>query len=192
MMLQVFFAASTFLVLPFWLLMIGLPQWRFTQALLRSPLVLLPLPVLYVALLAVYWPLLMRLLEHPNLTGVALVLGEPEGALIAWVHFLAFDFFVGRWAYLDSLERGIHYLAMTPILWLTLLVGPVGLAAYLILRGFCPPKTLEGGQEGRQADTAPAPTAPAPDPHLESTAVMARRPQASGTPAAVRDRPKIY
>lgn len=139
MKLELLFALSSLAVLPGWLLMIGLPQWSVTRTVIGSPFVLLPLPVLYVALLVVNWPLLLRLIEHPTLTGVAFVLGEPGGALIAWVHILAFDFFVGRWAYLDSQERGIHFLAMAPVLWLTLLVGPIGLLAYLVLRPFVQP-----------------------------------------------------
>jgi len=139
MKLELLFTLSSLAVLPFWLLMIGLPFWSVTRTVIGSPLVLLPLPVLYVALLIVHWPLLLRLIETPTLTGVAFVLGEPGGALIAWIHILAFDFFVGRWLYLDSQERGIHFLAMAPVLWLTLLVGPVGLLAYLVLRSFLPP-----------------------------------------------------
>ena len=47
---------------------------------------------------------------------------------------IAFDLFVGRWAYLDSRERGIPALLMAPVLLLTILLGPVGLLTYLVVR----------------------------------------------------------
>jgi hypothetical protein len=58
--------------------------------------------------------------------------------MIAWAHFLAFDLFVGRWAYLDAGERGVPVLLMGPLLILTLLLGPVGLGLYLAVRGRWP------------------------------------------------------
>jgi hypothetical protein len=47
---------------------------------------------------------------------------------------IAFDLFVGRWAWLDSRERGVPSLVMAPLLVLTILLGPLGLAAYLGVR----------------------------------------------------------
>lgn len=140
-MAEVVFTLASLLVLPVWLLMIGLPGWSGTRRLMASTLTLWPLPLLYVALFALYGrefaSLLQTLALDPNgsIHGlVADILGSREGAAVAWVHLLAFDLFVGRWAYLDSQERRIHPLAMTPILWATFLLGPVGLLLYLILR----------------------------------------------------------
>ena len=62
------------------------------------------------------------------------LLGSPAGATVGWIHFLAFDLFVGRWAYLDSLERNIHPLVMAPILFLILMFGPLGFLFYLAAR----------------------------------------------------------
>jgi hypothetical protein len=47
---------------------------------------------------------------------------------------IAFDLFAGRWAWLDSRERGVPALVMAPVLVLTILLGPLGLAAYLGIR----------------------------------------------------------
>jgi hypothetical protein len=52
----------------------------------------------------------------------------------AWAHLLAFDLFAGRWIYLDGGERGLNPWLLAPVLVLTLLFGPLGLAAYLALR----------------------------------------------------------
>jgi hypothetical protein len=62
------------------------------------------------------------------------MLGSPEGATIAWVHFLAFDLFVGRWIYLDARNRELPWWATSPLLFLTLMLGPIGLLAYLLVR----------------------------------------------------------
>ena len=59
------------------------------------------------------------------------LLGHYSHSLIAWVHFLAFDLFVARWAYVDNWETGISAWLMAPILFFTLMLGPVGFLLYL-------------------------------------------------------------
>ncbi len=128
------FRLSNLLVMPFWALMILLPRWRWTERILRSPFVSAAPALLYAALvlprLGTIWPAIAR----PTIGGVATLLGAPEGATIAWVHFLAFDLFVGRWIYLDSQERRLSPLLMAPVLFLTLMLGPFGFLIYLVLR----------------------------------------------------------
>jgi hypothetical protein len=72
--------------------------------------------------------------SKPELSGVAALLGSTAGATIAWMHFLAFDLFVGRWVYLDSRERGITAWVMAPVLYLTLMPGLCGFLLYFIVR----------------------------------------------------------
>jgi hypothetical protein len=128
------FRLSNLLVLPLWALMILLPRWRFTARIMRSPLASAAPAALYAALvlplLGQIWPAIAR----PTLSGVAALLGTPAGATIAWVHFLAFDLFVGRWIYLDSQERRVRPWLMAPVLFFTLMLGPVGFLLYLVLR----------------------------------------------------------
>jgi Domain of unknown function (DUF4281) len=128
------FRLSSLLVLPFWALMILLPRWRWTPRIMRSPLASFAPAVLYVALvlprLGEIWPAV----SQPTLAGVAALLGTPAGSTITWVHFLAFDLFVGRWIYLDSRERRVSAWLMAPVLFLTLMLGPAGFLLYLILR----------------------------------------------------------
>ncbi len=128
------FSLSSLLVLPFWGLMILLPRWRWTARILRSRLVIAAVAALYAALalprLAEIWPAVSR----PTLDGVAALLGSPAGATIAWIHFLAFDLFVGRWIYLESQERRLSAWVTAPALFLTLMLGPVGFLLYLIIR----------------------------------------------------------
>jgi hypothetical protein len=72
--------------------------------------------------------------SSPTLTGIAALLSTPAGATIVWAHFLAFDLFVGRWIYLDGRERGISALLIALVLFLTLMLGPLGFLLYLVLR----------------------------------------------------------
>ena len=68
---------------------------------------------------------------------------ESRGLLLAgWVHYLAFDLWVGRWA-IDALAaepeaqgvaNWVGRLLMLPCLLLTFMFGPVGLLAFLALR----------------------------------------------------------
>ncbi len=146
------FRLSNLLVLPFWALMILLPRWRWTACILRSPFVSAAPALIYAALvlprLDTIWPAIAR----PTLNGVAALLGSPEGATIAWVHFLAFDLFVGRWIYLDSQERRLSALLTAPVLFLTLMLGPLGFLLYLVIRAVA--ISREAGKRSTQISAA--------------------------------------
>lgn len=58
-----------------------------------------------------------------------------DAALAAgWLHYLAFDLFVGAWISRDAAARGISPLIVLPCLPLTFLFGPAGLLPYLAAR----------------------------------------------------------
>src|ERR1700752_1528135 len=113
-MMETIFSLSNLLVMPFWFLMIALPHWRWTRRIMQSPLVSAAPALLYLALALPRFGELLAAVSSPTLTGIAAVLGTPVGAMLAWAHFLAFDLLVGRWAYLDSRERGISAWIMAP------------------------------------------------------------------------------
>ncbi len=128
------FSLSNLTVMPFWLLMIVLPRWRWTERIMRSPLVALLPALIYTALVLPRFGAIFAAVGTPTLLGIVTLLGTPEGAAIAWAHFLAFDLLGGRWAYLDSRERGISSLLMAPILFFILMLGPIGFLLYLAVR----------------------------------------------------------
>ena len=130
------FKLSNLLVAPFWLLAILLPRWRFTERVMGSPLVALGPAALYAALTTPRLLELAPVLMRPELPTIAALLGTPEGATIAWAHFLAFDLFVGRWVYLDGRQRGVSSWVTGPVLLLTLLAGPLGFLLHLVVRHF--------------------------------------------------------
>ena len=53
--------------------------------------------------------------------------------MAGWTHYIAFDLFVGRWIVMDSQQAGVPHIAVAWLLPLTLMAGPCGLAAYLVL-----------------------------------------------------------
>ena len=58
-----------------------------------------------------------------------------DSALVAgWLHYLAFDLFVGSWIVADGLKRGVPALLILPCLPLTFLLGPLGLLLFILLR----------------------------------------------------------
>lgn len=128
------FSASSLLVMPLWFMMIFLPRWSGTVAIMRSPLVVLPAALLYTVLIVPGLLDVLPALARPELGPIAALLGTPTGATVAWVHFLAFDVFVGRWVYLDAKDRELSAWLVSPVLVLVLMVGPLGLATYLGLR----------------------------------------------------------
>ena len=134
-MMATLFDASFLLVAPFWLLMIALPGWRVTGRVIASPWIAAPTAALYLALVLPGLPGVLGAVSSPSLEAIAPLLGTPEGATVAWVHFLAFDLFVGRWVYLDARARGITPWLTSPLLFLTLMLGPAGLLGHLLVRG---------------------------------------------------------
>ena len=134
--LNTLFSISNLLVVPFWLMMIFVPRWPWAMRVIRSPLIAVPPALVYAATVL---PLVAQMggalfSSFGTLPGVVALLSTPQGALIGWVHFLCFDLFTGRWAYLDALEKKIPALLMTPVLFFIFMLGPLGLLMYLGLR----------------------------------------------------------
>ena len=130
--MELLFNLSNLFIMPFWALMIFLPHWRWTQRIMRSLWPVTALAAVYAALLFSQAGSAAESLLSPTLEGIAGLLGTPGGAAAGWVHFLAFDLFVGRWAYLDSRQRNLSAWLVSPALFFTLMAGPLGLLLYLL------------------------------------------------------------
>jgi len=127
------FSLSFVLAAPFWALIILAPRWSWTQRIIASPWIVFPILLVYIAGVAPVFGEVLAGVSAPTAAGIAELLGTPAGAAIAWAHFIAFDLFVGRWMFLDNAGR-LHPLVMAPLLVLTILLAPIGLAVYLLLR----------------------------------------------------------
>ncbi len=132
--METLFKLSGLTTLPFWGLMIFLPRWGVTRKLMSTPLVCAAPALIYAALVLPRFVEVFGAVSSPELPAIAALLGSPLGATAGWLHFLAFDLFVGRWIYLDGRERGISAWFIAPTLFLTLMLGPCGFLLYLILR----------------------------------------------------------
>ena len=69
-----------------------------------------------------------------SLAAVAELFSNQWLLLAGWVHYLAFDLFVGTWETRDAVARGISRWIVAPCLLLTFLFGPIGWLAYHVAR----------------------------------------------------------
>ena len=69
-----------------------------------------------------------------SLPHVKLLFANDRTVLAGWVHYLAFDLFVGCWEVLDAEQRGVRHWFVLPCLALTFMLGPAGLLLYLLIR----------------------------------------------------------
>ena len=72
--------------------------------------------------------------DFTTLAGLTAGFSRPEAVLVGWVHYLAFDLWVGAWAVEDAGKRGVPHWAVLPALFLILMAGPLGLLVYLAVR----------------------------------------------------------
>jgi hypothetical protein len=126
--------------LAFWLLLAVGPRSEMTAKIVLFGAIL-PLALVYAILL----PLIMTgavdpvgpeggTLDMTQLSGVMALFDSKGGATIGWIHYLAFDLFVGLWVARNADRHGYARWVQVPILFFTLMAGPFGLVLYLLLR----------------------------------------------------------
>ncbi|OIP70548.1 MAG: hypothetical protein AUK43_08875 [Oscillatoriales cyanobacterium CG2_30_40_61] len=125
---QIFNIANIF-VLPFWALMIILPNWGVTRKVMESylPFVLLACVYLYLFISSIT-PENAAALSNPKLSDIAHFFADENAAATGWIHFLVMDLFVGRWIYWDGQKTGIW---TTHSLAFCLFAGPLGLLSHI-------------------------------------------------------------
>lgn len=86
------------------------------------------LSVIYLALVLTGWA------DAPggfgSLSDVMALFTDPTVALAGWVHYLAFDLFVGAWEVRIARAERIPHLLVIPCLGLTFLFGPAGFLVF--------------------------------------------------------------
>lgn len=120
-------------VLPAWILLAVAPRWSWTRKLIFHGWIPALLAVAYIYCFYAAWPLP----EDGNfgtLAGVMRFFEVPYAVVAGWIHYLAFDLFVGAWEVRDAERRGVAHWWVIPCLFFTLMLGPVGLLMYLIVR----------------------------------------------------------
>ena len=120
-------------VMPAWLLLVVAPSWVYTQRLVHAIWIPLLLGTVYAMAFALN-PETPEGGGFSSLQGVMQLFTSPFAVLAGWVHYLAFDLFVGAWEVRDARRRSVSHLLVIPCLLLTLMLGPLGLLMYLLLR----------------------------------------------------------
>lgn len=113
----------------------------------RKPQVLALILYLSVFLLCLAYAILLGMLlggwtdagsasgsSFTTLAGVMALFSGQAAMLLGWVHYLAFDLFVGMWIARDADQKGFGRAVQWPVLFLTLMAGPLGLLIWLIVR----------------------------------------------------------
>lgn len=122
-----------------WLLLILLPTWKVTRWIAETAVFPVFLSVVYVLGIV---PLLMQtgpgiMSDFGSAEGVTRLLTNPDIALVAWIHILAFDQFVGMVIYRDNMaHRYVPLAVQSVLLAATLMFGPVGFLTYYVLRAW--------------------------------------------------------
>jgi hypothetical protein len=123
-------------ILPFWALLILMPRAKITDTLVHSVMMPLILGVTYAWLLATALSLpAPEGAGFSSLEGLMKLFTVEMALVAAWSHYIVFDLFVGAWEARDAQRVGMNHLLLVPCLVLTLLVGPIGLLAYIMIRG---------------------------------------------------------
>ena len=121
------------LVLPAWFLLVFFPSWRWTEKLVFHAWIPSLIAVAYIYCLYMAQPS-PEGAGFGSLNAVMMLFQSPYAVLAGWIHYLAFDLFVGAWEVRDARRRSIHHLVVVPCLVLTFLAGPVGLLLYFVAR----------------------------------------------------------
>ena len=131
------FSAVNILALVAWVALIVLP---------RVPALLSALTYLGVGLLCLAYTLgLVGVMSGviPNqgggsidmsIEGVRGFFASDAGVTIGWIHYLAFDLFVGLWIARDADAKFFSRWVQAPVLLATFMFGPAGLLIWLIVR----------------------------------------------------------
>lgn len=117
-----------------WLLLAAAPRWKFTGKIVLSGALPLLLSAAYLALIILFFGAAEG--GFGSLAEVMKLFTNEWAVLAGWIHYLAFDLFVGSWEVRDAQEKKISHWFVLPCLFFTFLLGPIGLLLYFILRFF--------------------------------------------------------
>jgi hypothetical protein len=129
---QVFSTASTAAMIG-WMALIVLPRWPALMALLRFGLIG-ALSLLYAVLAFVYF-FRAEGGGFGSIADVRALFQSDPVLVLGWVHYLAFDLFVGLWIAEKADLARVSRLLQAPVLLLTFLFGPAGLVVFYLAQG---------------------------------------------------------
>ena len=131
---------TNFGLLPFWLMLIIIPNSKVTQIFINS--VVLPLILSTAYVYVIYQSVL---LDEPifdifklylSLDNLYTVFATESFLLVFWLHFLTLNLFLGSWVSRDGVKHNISRSLIFFPLILIYFTGPLGLVLYWFIRVF--------------------------------------------------------
>ena len=126
-------------VIPFWLLLVIIPNHQLTNFFAQSIIAPLLLGAGYVYLsYTIYLDgnIFDGFELYSGINGLYSMFANEALLLIFWLHFLAISLFSGTWIVRDSKKYFIPKIITIPSLLLTYFTGPIGLVVYWFIRIF--------------------------------------------------------
>ena len=130
------FGITNALALLMWVALVILPRWpALLSAILYLGVGLLSAAyaVFLIAVVTVVFPGAEGG-NFSSIEGVRQIFASDAGVTIGWIHYLAFDLFVGLWIARDADAKNFSRFIQAPILFATLMAGPLGLVLWLAIR----------------------------------------------------------
>ena len=131
---------ANFGVLPFWLLLIIVPNSKITQFFVNS--IILPLILGTTYVYVIYQAILLdeSILDlfklYLSLDNLYTIFATENFLLAFWIHFLVLNLFLGSWVSRDAIKYNLpRKLVIIPLI-LIYLSGPLGLVLYWLFRVF--------------------------------------------------------
>jgi hypothetical protein len=115
-----------------WLILVFAGRTRWAAPLISGAILPLLLALAYLGLLLGHWG--EKQGGFGSLANVAALFSNHWLLLAGWIHYLAFDLFIGSWEVRDAKAHGISHFIVIPCLFFTFMFGPVGLLFYFIVR----------------------------------------------------------
>lgn len=123
-------------ILIFWFFLLVFPKSKLTQKMTDFPWIPLVIAFGYIYFLGTSDSIFS--VDFSSLSGLTEMFqnSNPRGVAAGWLHYLAFDFWVGCWILRDSQKKGVkHAFIIFPMLF-TFMLGPVGVIIYTLVLAF--------------------------------------------------------
>ena len=132
-MTNLLFTICNTLILLVWGAILIFPKSTLSKRLISFPWVPLGISFFYIYFITVSGGIMDA--DFSTLDGILKLFKEAtlESAAAGWLHYLAFDFWVGTWIIRNSQKNQIKHLYIIFPLLLTFMLGPVGILAYSIV-----------------------------------------------------------
>lgn len=114
-----------------WLCMIIIPRSKITDWLIKTSSFSILMAVVYLFCFIVFFGTGDG--GMGSIKDLSTAFQVPGIVLLAWVHYLSFDLFVGGWIFLDAKAKNINHFVLIPCLIFSLMAGPVGLLIYWLV-----------------------------------------------------------